>query len=102
MQPITLGMLRHKAQLMSAALDAYGLEELVPVANLSRVDITMRTTETGYRGMLIYDARNSQPQGVVFEPGQWVVYGGQRYRVAEVRPLYDRGRLHHAEITLQS
>lgn len=109
MRPIPRGMLNHTAQLMQDTGDGYHGEALTPVATLTRVHVAVSVNEaegrtdtrTEYKGLLMYDARNSLPRGVEFAPGQRVVYSGTVYRVEAVQPLYDGQRLHHVELTLR-
>jgi len=102
MRPIPRAMLTQTATLLQAAGEN-------PVATLTRVYVETSTaveqtntdTRTERKGLLIYDARNSLPHGVVFTPDQRVQFAGELYRVETVQPMRDGVRLHHVELTLR-
>ncbi|MEG0897334.1 MAG: putative minor capsid protein [Ruthenibacterium sp.] len=50
--------------------------------------------------VLIYDCRNSLPEGIVFAAGQRVRFFDGEYTVQRVEHLYDEKQLHHIEVTL--
>lgn len=108
MRPIPRAWLIHTATLLQPALDAYQKETLTPVAVLSQVrvektDALARTaddTRPTRAALLLYDARNSRPRGVVFTAGQTVCCGDTLYFVESVECLSDGRRPHHTEVSL--
>ena len=49
---------------------------------------------------LIYDCRNSRPQGIEFAVDDIIIFNGQKHAVQLVEPLYDEKQLHHYELGL--
>jgi hypothetical protein len=108
MRPIPRTLLIHAATLAQAVVDEYGSETLSTLAQLQNVRVEADCSETlmnddtrsSLSALLLYDAHNSRPRGIAFEPGQRVVYNSVRYRVQAVEELYDGRRLHHVELNL--
>ena len=108
MRPIPRALLIHSATLQQAQADAYGQITLTTLANLTRVRVEPMAESVfdkdGERAertaLLIYDARNSDPTGIVFATGQRVLFEGAAYRVTAVERCADGRGLHHAEISL--
>ncbi|MBQ7003366.1 MAG: hypothetical protein IJN57_05295 [Oscillospiraceae bacterium] len=108
MKPIPKRLLIHSASLHGVTEDVWQKESLTTIAELCRIRIEPMTkliTDKQNRqctlsAMLLYDCRNSAPQGVQFEVGQKLLWNGTEYRVETVEPLYDGARLHHLEVGL--
>ena len=108
MRPIPLKLLSHSATLLQAATDALGHETLTTITTLTHIRVeamptqtlTRQDTQAGLSAVLLYDCRNSRPRGVLFTPGQYVLYKATRYRVQAVEELPDSYRAHHVELTL--
>lgn len=108
MRPIPRQLLIHNADLLTPTGTDIWHETTYQSVSLARVRVDPSTklvrskdnTEVQLSAVLIYDCRNSRPQGVCIAAGQCVDWGGTRYRVATVEPLYDGQRLHHWEVGL--
>jgi len=47
---------------------------------------------------LIYDCKNSRPKEVEFHVDDGILFNGQRYKIQDIEPFYDKKKLHHYEI----
>lgn len=107
MRPIPRSLLIHSAVLYEERENSWQERELVELAKLthirvepaSKMMITSDNRSVTLSATLFYDCRNSLPT-VEFKPGYIVEFGGRKYRVETVEPLYDRQKLHHLEVGL--
>ena len=72
----------------------------VRVDPVSKRVLSKDSQEAQLNALLYYDAVNSLPTGISFARGDLITFNGIPYRVETVEPIYDAGRLHHAEIGL--
>ena len=108
MRPIPRSLLIHTATLAESAPGAWQTETLTEVARLRYIRMEVKAAQTRDENetrnrpsaLLYYDARHSQPTGVAFAPGQFVLFEGARYRVDTVETLMDGRRAHHVELEL--
>lgn len=108
MRPIPRSLLIHSAALYEARENSWQEQELVRLAELTRVRvepaskmiITSDNRSVTLSATLFYDCRNSSPK-VDFKVGQRVRFGGQEYRVEVIETFYAASdKPHHLEVGL--
>ena len=113
--PIPKYLLPHTAALTAEyAVDKWGRTK-TEVTTLAGIRIepcikfakTADGTDVQLSAVLFFDCKNSLPADVKFcvagDGGcerQTVTFGGRRYVVGNIKPLYSAGRLHHYEVGL--
>ncbi len=107
MRPIPKNLLIHSVTLSKTAEeDRWGnrMEQMETILTHVRMEPSKKmvrdknNAELQFAAVLFYDCTNSRPKGVNFSVDDGIIFNGQRHKIQDVEPLYDRKKLHHYEI----
>ena len=72
----------------------------VRVEPSSKIVKDKQNNDLQLNAIMFFDAKNSQPNDVVFTQEQIIVFNGIEYNIQTIEPLYDDKKLHHYELGL--